>query len=173
MSLGTATLALLLAAAPGGPVAPHERRIDDDAALAEPREPALGRAIDLDAFRDLPAPRQGHTFVIEAAQPAPLLPGEPPSVGCRGLSPACERLTILGTVGAGVGLAAIASAVALLLPPDRPIPGEPAYLRSTRDAGVPLLAIGASVALGSVLLLLTAARSAKKRRLPDLLVRAR
>ncbi len=155
-----AALALALALAP--PVAPASRAVDDAAALAEiaaPDAPAEARG---PALADAPAPARRPPPPRSAP---PALRDEGAHVGCGQLVPACERLTIVGTIGGGLGVAAIAAATSLYLGPDRVIADEPAYLRTTHRAGATMLALGTAFALAGLLMVLTGSRAANKRRL--------
>lgn len=85
-------------------------------------------------------------------------------IGCGRLVPACERLTTVGLITGGVGLAAITGAAALLLTPDRVIADEPAYIRSTQPVGTMVMALGIGLTTTAILMVLTAARATNKQR---------
>ena len=105
--------------------------------------------------------------------PPPGFDGSPIYLGCGRSVPACERLTTVGLVTGGGGLALIAGSAALLFTPDRVIADEPAYVRNYSRAGTTLMAIGIGLATTGVLMLLTAARAANKRRRLDASLAAR
>ncbi len=88
----------------------------------------------------------------------------PVYLGCGHRSPACERLTTVGLISGGTGLALIAGSVGLVLTPDQVIADEPAYVRNYSRVGTTLLALGIGLATTGVLMVFTAAKASRRRR---------
>ncbi len=188
MPLIHSLLSLTLAAAPSGSIAPQSRAIDDGAEVLEV-EPAEGTAprtgAQVETLTEQGQGTRGLSSTTAAdgtgARPEPHVPRpdagvddlaedrgfdpDPVYLGCGHLVPACERLTTVGAVTGGAGIALIASSTALLLTPDQVIADEPAYVRNYTRTGTTLLALGLGLATTGLLMVLTAARASHSRRL--------
>lgn len=73
----------------------------------------------------------------------------------------CAGMRIGGGLVGGLGLAAVATGIGLLVQPDEVIPERPAFVTSTRPAGLATLTLGVGVTLTAVLILV-ASRSAER-----------
>ncbi len=103
-------------------------------------------------------PGQADETIPEPLEPEPAAPAP---MRCRD-SRRCRGMTIAGIVTSTLGLAALGTGIGLLVAPDSPIPDEPAYVTSTRPAGLVSVTIGAGVTLTAALMLV-AARQAYRR----------
>jgi hypothetical protein len=95
----------------------------------------------------------------EGPEPAPAVVTD--RYTCHGSVP-CQRLVALGAVTGAIGLAGLATGVALALRPSQVDPNDPTTAITYRPAGTAVLTIGLGVLTTSVLMLLTANRAARR-----------
>jgi len=150
---GSTLLSLAMTTASVGDVAPQAR------AIAEASEVLEVDAQPSASHRSVPSPRQRIQDPATADERA-----APLYLGCGPMVPACERLTTVGMISGGAGVAVIAGSTALLLTPNQVIADEPTYVRNYDRVGTTLLALGIGLATTGVLMVLTAARASRSRR---------
>ena len=118
-----------------------------------------------------PAPEPVEAEPAPAPEPMPEQPvssseAPPPAprdrLGCAGSKP-CRRMSIAGIMVGTIGLTAVGAGIGLLLTPDKVLPEAPAFVMSTRPAGLVSLTVGAGVALTAVLMLVASHRGYKQR----------
>jgi hypothetical protein len=102
-----------------------------------------------------------YSGTVEGPDPGPAPAIDPGRFACHGSVP-CQRLVALGAVTGALGLAGVATGVALLLRPDRVDPGDPTTAITYRPAGTAVLTIGLGVLTTSLLMLLTANRASRR-----------
>ena len=125
----------------------------------------LPNSTPADSTLAAPAPTASAPAQTTPAHPGPAeFDRSPVYLGCGGRSPACERLTTVGLISGGAGLALIAGSVGLVLTPDQVIADEPAYVRNYSRAGTTLLALGIGLATTGVLMIFTAAKASRRQR---------
>ena len=74
----------------------------------------------------------------------------------------CQRLVALGAVTGAIGLAGVATGVALALRPSQVDPNDPTTAITYRPVGVAVLTIGIGVLTTSLLMILTANRASRR-----------
>ncbi len=172
MTLGCPLLSFVLAVAPLGSAVMPQLRAIDPAAEVPQVQPVQDMRQKTDPPRGTagPQPRPDDVAPVAPA-PAPkmqLTPAtfdrSPVYLGCGRRAPACERLTTVGLLSGGAGLALIAGGVGLVLTPDQVIADEPAYIRNYSRIGTTVLALGIGLATTGVLMVFTAAKASRTRR---------
>ncbi len=108
-----------------------------------------------------PAPTPAPEPTPEPLEPAATAEPESPSDRRCLATRRCAGMRIGGGLVGGLGLAAVATGIGLLVQPDEVIPERPAFVTSTRPAGLATLTLGVGVTLTAVLILV-ASRSAER-----------
>lgn len=151
---------------PGQADAPEATELPDlgdpsDEPVEGPSEPSPAESVDRTDASPTVDPPAPSVEPSPAATPEPIPPTaaspDKGTLGCYGAKP-CVRMTIAGIVTGSLGLAAVGTGIGLLVRPDQVIPERPAFVDSTRPAGIVTLTVGVGVTLASVLMLVAARR---------------
>lgn len=155
----SALVAAALAAAP--PATSPEPTPTSPAHVAEPApaEPAARGPV---APTAVPSPdlSPGTSPTPEGPAPAPAAPVKG-RYTCHGSVP-CKRLVALSAVTGALGLAGIATGVALAVRPTQVDANDPTTAITYRPVGVAVLTIGVGVLTTSILMILTANRASRR-----------
>jgi hypothetical protein len=133
--------------------------VDDPHAEVEPEpEPEPTPEPEPERQPEPPPPKLEQT----EATPPPAAPVKRDKLGCGGSKP-CRSMTIAGIVVGTLGVAATGTGIGLLVKRDEVIPESPAFVTSTRPAGLVTVTLGAGMTLTAVLMLVAAHRGYKQR----------